>query len=888
MAKIKKHPPLIQQFIENQKKFPDAIIATEVGGFFEIWELPDGSLGHARRLADKLDFVLTKRSKKDPNSPHMIGFPSHSAQGHFQRMVGLGETVVVVEQNKRGRKADNNKNITRTITKILSPGTVVENLKEEKSNYFASIFKKEGTSGLALIDVSTGEVRITEILSSDLEDYLKKITPSEILINEDLGISFKDNQLIHKVAKNNIIKNISQSGELLSKVYEIKNPTSNPSLSISNLGLEHWGTGVLALANLINYLTLAEYNSLLLKKLGNPEPINIQKNMIISSNGFLSLEVFESQGVFSEKHTLLGVLDNCKTAMGRRCLRKWLSEPSNDIDEIQARLDKVESYIDKTTYPELKKVYDIARLSRRMIFGRLLPHEIAHLHQSLKVCFSVLKKEGENPNSNIIKEIEKNIDVDKALVNEPFFKGSLEEKIKPIFDDWKDCESQLYELKTKYDRILQKNTRIVEKTDSFFLTAPKSCATEAKVLGLSFVSKASEIQIVDEEWASLSFLCFGKKQKYLLRSKKIWEDFQKSFLDKFGGDIIDIAKQVGEIDVLTNFAEIAVKNSYCKPKLLDESKILLENLRHPMVEDSRDIEEAFVPNTVCLGGSKDTMVIYGANSAGKSTVLKSVAVAVLMTQIGCYVPASKAELGVFNSIMTRMTTFDSLSEGFSTFTMEMKELQEALKHKDKKALFLFDEIGRGTSVKDGQAIAYATLAYLSQKENDALTLFATHYHDLVPELEKIKSIDIKHMECYADENGVLVFPRNLKDGEGTGSYGIEVASSLLPKNLITIAKRYNSEYNPLKISNYNSVVKGTTCPICKSNPVQETHHIVEQMSGKVKSYKSKGVEKSINDKSNLVMICATCHEKITRKEMEITRKIQTSTGIIFEVKNDKV
>jgi DNA mismatch repair ATPase MutS len=220
-----------------------------------------------------------------------------------------------------------------------------------------------------------------------------------------------------------------------------------------------------------------------------------------------------------------------------------------------------------------------------------------------------------------------------------------------------------------------------------------------------------------------------------------------------------------------------------------------------------------------------------------------------------------------------MTTFDSLAEGLSTFTMEMKELQISLKYKKKKTLFLFDEIGRGTSADDGEAIAYATLDFLTSQENNSVTFFATHYHNLVPAISKFDNIQIKHMDCIPLPNNKIKFSRKLIDGPGDGSYGIIVAASCgVPDVLIRSAQNYNKIYAPLKRSRYNKKVEGIICPFCENNPVQETHHIVDQLQGKVESILINGVKKSINHPSNIIMICGSCHNKITRKELIVNTK----------------
>lgn len=888
---MKKHSqPIIQQFIDHQMEYPYAIVATEVGGFFEIWQVDD--VGYAIKASQILDTILTRRSKKDPNSPLMTGFPSHSAEGYFKRLVDAGETVVVVEQTIRGRKADGNKNVTRSVAKILSPGTTLDQLQDSKNNYFASIYSEDGQSlGITLIDVSTGEVKITEMLKSDAQDYLDKIKPREILISGTEGIlNFKEKQLVHKNSNKHCLTKLSSCGKLLADMYGINNPTSNPNYSVTSLGLERWRLATLSFGNLLNYLAVTEYNTLLLKKIGNPEIFEPKKHLYMPLGGYLSLEVFDSPHTKDIKHTLVGVLDRCQTAMGKRLLRQYLMSPLTDYQEIIKRHEKVEKFIDKKQfYPEMKDVYDISRLARRMIFGRLMPHEVAQFYQSLQIIYSVFQSE-QHPLVKIVKQIceliHSNIDVPLANVSVTdtdysFFKGDLKEVVKSLYVKWKSSEEKMHDCKKEIEKLLDNDKlRIEEKVENIYLIGPKSLAnSDHKKLGLTIKEKANSSEVTSSQWETTSSTYFADKHKYILNASKAWEKFQLDLMDLYGNVLVEISNEISKIDVLTNFAKISMERGYHRPEIYDQDQALINliNLRHPVVEQSSNLTESFVANTLALGADHHTLVIYGANSAGKSTILKSLALNVMMAQIGCFIAADKdSKLSVMDNILTRMSSFDNLSEGLSTFTMEMTELQLALKYSKNRSIFLFDEIGRGTSVEDGEAIAYATLAYLDKPENNGITLFATHYHGLYQHIQSLKSLVVKNLHCYTTEAGELIFSRKLADGPGEGSYGIEVAKSCgLPEELIRIAQRYNQQLAPLKSSRYNVKVEGTICPICNENPVQQTHHIVEQKQGKVKEIRVDGAVREINQSSNLILLCASCHEKITRGEIVVERKTST-------------
>lgn len=893
MKPIKKYPPLIQNFIEIQTQNPDKIVATEVGSFFEIWQVED--IGHAKRVAQILDVVLTRKNKKDPDSPYMVGFPSHASENYFKRLVDAGEVVVVVEQSVRGKRAEANKNVSRSITRILSPGTSMD-LREAKNNFFGSIYFENGLAGVCLLDVSTGEVKIQEMEDIAVQDFLEKNKPREILIIGDHKLKIKDEVVIHTQPRSKSITTTGAANESLTKLYNLKNPTSNNSYGIVSLGLELYKQGTLAFSNLINYFSMTEYNLNLLKKLGRPEVLTPEEKLMIPMNGYLSLEILEE---ISKGASLMVALDKCRTAMGRRKLKQSLINPLVDINEISSRHDKVQSFIEKKDFlEELKGVYDISRVARKMLLKNLMPHEIAQLYKSISNAKVVLDRLSiSNSIESIIKYIDDRIDVgaaetyiDRDLYN--FFRGDLSASIKYPREAMELAMDKMNLIKNQLSMDLETDKlRVVEKSDSFYLLGPRGVSAKAKEKGISFKDKTGDLQITDKKFMEASAKAFSARDAFGVAANRVWESFQLDFFDEFGEEINEICENVGEQDLLSSFAKISFERGYVRPTLVDsdQSFVSFKNLRHPVVEISNNLKEDFVSNSVELKNPKTTLVIYGANSSGKSTILKSLALNIIMAQIGCFVSAEEATLTTFDAILTRMTSFDSLSEGLSTFTMEMTELQVALKYSKKKTLFLFDEIGRGTSVEDGEAIAFGVLMHLDNSQNNCLTLFATHYHNLYNSISSIKNLEVKHLSCYMDKNNKMVFERKLKEGPGSGSYGIEVAKSCgLPEELIRLAQNYSRDINPVKISRYNKRVSGSTCPVCNINKVQETHHLVEQKQGQVKSYEIDGAKKDINNLKNLIMICGSCHNKITLGEIKVkvVKKLDSNEAVDIEVESE--
>jgi DNA mismatch repair protein MutS len=876
MTKIPvKHPPIIQFFIDIQMQYPDAIVAVEVGDFFEIWETVDG-IGFAKKAAMLADITLTRKNNSKEDSPYMAGFPARSAEAYFKKLVDAKQTVVVVEQTIRGAKEDNNKQVTRAVTKVLSPGTLFEK-NSVKNNYFASLYSEDDLFvGITLIDVGTGNVKVTEVSKNDLMDFLEKYDPKEILITGKLNFDFKSSQLVHVNSDKKSVNKLAAAGVLLGKIYNLEAFAGNSFQPIVSLGLDKWRYGTLAFCNVINFWIHTEYNALLLKKLSEPETLLLNNQLFIPMNGYNSLDIFETSFNPDKDKTLYGVLDECQTFMGKRLLKDWLIAPLVELNSINYRHNKVEEYQSKETI-SLKDVYDIQRISRRMIFSKLNPNEIYFLHNSLKIASHIFIQEKDDETvikiNKILKKIEGSIDLDLASKytdsdEYSFLKGPIKEKIKDSFDKFNESltELNLYrkelELSLETDKI-----RFEEKEKSIIMVAPKGVKAKLGAFGISCEVKASVLTLRSTKIDQMCNNFFAAKQRFLNLAKKEFELFQKDLNDEFGVDLFHIAKGIAQYDVLTTFAKISTERGYYRPTIIDSKKAFvdLKDLRHPIVENSKSLHTEFVSNDMQLGDDLKTLIIYGANSAGKSTILKSTAIAIIMNQIGCFIPANNgSSLSIFEAILTRMSSIDNLAEGLSTFVMECNELNQALRYMNKKSLFLFDEIGRGTSVNDGEALAYATVGFLDTEDNISISLFATHYHGLYDNIKELKSVKVMHVHCDLDHNENIIFIRKLQDGPGDGSYGILVAKSCgLPRQLIKIAENYNKIYFPIKQSRYNSKIFGTICPNCKENPVQETHHLVEQKQGKVKMIESKnGVKKSIHHSSNLQMLCAACHDKL--------------------------
>lgn len=946
--KLNQLTPLTKQYFEIQLKYPDAIVCLEMGKFYEIMEI-EGIGGHAKKASQLLNLVLTQKNKKKINAKlekgefisekehlnnyFMAGVPNHVGEKYFQQLVDNNQTVVVVSQVKRGTSKNTIKKVERYIEKILSPGiNISDQLAEEKPNYFCGIYSNDDLIyGVSLIDVSTGEVLLTEIAKDDLDDFINKHDPTEILyISKKNILKFSSEKIVHWYPIKKGISTLAQCGKILERMYDLKNPTNNPLYNLENLNLNFWSNGALSLANVINYLSISEHNKILLKKMSAPTTLGLEDFLILPKNSLLSLEIFQLQNGNEGEGTLYHCLDRCKTAMGRRKLKQWLMNPLVNLEIIEERQSKVKKFFELEDYLEnLSKVYDVARLARKMNIENLMPHEIGYMFESLTIFKEILLKRSFLSNdktikliSSIVDKIEDNIIVDKAKMagfniatKDQYMKGKYFKNLEKHYNNALKAESSLKEMISLLESILFKKGQKIKletKSSQHKLIITKGMAEniseeiktleieneclkiyellperfhnpEVKNIKINFKKYESKVEIIADPIQKVLEYAFNERAIFLRHLKVEWKKFQRDFVDEFGSEIFPLSELIGEIDVLSNFAKLSKERKYSPVKITNtnNTKLKLTNLRHPVVENSKKLAEGFVSNTVSMDKDNRIKVLYGANSSGKSTLLKSIAHAILMAQMGCFIAADEgSEFNIFEALLTRMSTFDLISEGKSTFVMEMSELKQALDFKEKRSLFLFDEIGRGTSVEDGEKIAFGVLNYLAAQAKETITLFATHYHNLFDKIKEHKSINIYHLACYTNENGILVFERKLIKGPGTGSYGLEVAASCgIPEEIIRLAKNYDKSIFKMKKSNYNRALQDHTCEFCKVNPVQETHHIVEQKQGKVKEFiDENGETKSINHKTNLVLLCSTCHRKVTNKEIEIIKKLFNVNG----------
>ena len=705
--------------------------------------------------------------------------------------------------------------VKRDVIRVVTPGTVIEAnmLEEKRNNYIMSIVKKGIHYGLAICDISTGDFFATQIkLQSNnfekLLDEYARYTPAEIVVNNAMGNSEKELNIL-KDRNNTFItirddNTFSKDDKTILNLYTVVDGFEKVKEEFDNEELI-----VLAINGLLNYFT--ETQKVKLEHINKIQVYEVRKYMALDINARRSLELTERMRDKSKKGTLIWVLDKTSTSMGGRLLRRWINDPLLDIHEIKDRLDAVSEFkndiiLRGDVTDILKKVYDIERLAGKIAYGNVNARELVSLKNSLKNIPS-LKQILSNAKSNMLKGLYEKLDglediyelIDKAIVEDPpisvkeggiiksgfsteideYRKASTEGKNWIIALEAKEKEKTgIKNLKVGYTRVFG---YYIEITKSFLKQVPDNYIRKQTLTNAE--------RFITEELKQIEDKILGSEEKVINLE---YDEFTK-IRDKIASNIERLqttASAVANIDVLSNFATIAEDNNYVYPEVNEEDIIDIKGGRHPVIEKMVD-DGIFVENDTYLDCNENRVaIITGPNMAGKSTFMRQVAIITLMAQIGCFVPAESARIGIVDKIFTRVGASDDLSSGQSTFMVEMNEVANILKNATPKSLVILDEIGRGTSTYDGLSIAWAVAEYIADKEKiGCKTLFATHYHELLELEEKVEGIKNYHI-AVKEKGEDIIFLRKILEGGTDESYGIHVAKLAgVPKNVVTRANK---------------------------------------------------------------------------------------------------
>ncbi len=792
--------PLMAQYYKIKEANPDTILLFRIGDFFETFE------DDAKIASKVLGITLTKRSNGAAEDVPLAGFPHHAIDTYLPKLVRAGYRVAVCEQVENPKFAKGI--VKREVVEVVTPGvTLSEKLLDHKrNNYLAAVCVKNEVAGISFADISTGEFYAYEIPESELTQQLESIQASEILIpkkDKDYLIPLikKVNSSVRVTKIDDWIFNYEYGKELLLMQFK--------TVNLKGFGVEHLNEGLVAAGVVLSYLQETQKSNL--SHLNSISLYNHSDYMILDASTRRNLEITFTMQDGGREGSLISILDRTSTAMGGRLLKKWISLPLRDLNSIQKRLDSVEELIKeknvrKKIVNELKEIGDLERLISRISTGRANPREVVALKSSLKKLPAVIEqlsklksetlnqiREGLDPLNELVEKIQTAI-VDSPPMNindggiiRNGFSVELDE-LRDIAFHGKDWIAQL-----------QKSER--EKTG-----IPSLKVSYNKVFGYYIEISNAHKNKIPESYIRKQTLVNSERyitpelkeyeEKILNAEEKIYELESQLFNEirlLAASEVRTIqqnARLIAMLDCFISFAECAEAYNYCKPLLTEGTRLEIIKGRHPVVEQILPPGEKFHPNDCVMDNEENQIIILtGPNMAGKSVYLRQVGLIVLLAQIGSYVPAEKAEIGIVDRIFTRVGASDNISAGESTFLVEMQEAANILNNATSKSLILLDEIGRGTSTFDGISIAWAITEYLHENsEVSAKTLFATHYHELNEMSEifpRIKNYKVEVRE-YDDK---VIFLHKVNPGRADHSYGIQVAQMAgLPRFVTSRAK----------------------------------------------------------------------------------------------------
>ena len=769
-----------------------------MGDFYETFN------EDAKTAAKILGIVLTKRANGAAADVPLAGFPYHALDNYLHKLVNAGHRVAICEQVEDPKLAKGI--VKREVIEVVTPGTITsEQALDQKANqYLASIHFGKSNVGFAVLDQSTGEFFIGQCLPEKLAESLRKISPREVLIAETVVYSTAKwyRELKPFVTKvEDWLYNYDQSYRTLIDHFKVK--------SLKGFGCEHLNEGIIAAGTIFHHITQSLSSAV--DHISTIRPILDEYVMGLDGFTVRNLEVFQSLATQGTHGTLIDILDKTVTAGGGRLLKQWLNRPITYLKQLNRRLDIVESFQKKNRTLEdtqncLKNISDIERILGRVNNGKITPKEINGLHYSLvqiPELISVLK----NSNDTHLKTFIQN------FVDTDGIKDRIAETLNP------DAPSQVKHGNVVLDGIdpeLDELRKLsiggkewianLQKSERERTGIPSLKIGYNKVFGYYLEITRVHSEKVPEEYIRKQTLVNAERyitpelkeyeEKILSAEEKIESIESRIFHElcqyilSLAGVLQENAAVLSRLDVLSNFAWVSISNKYTRPIFTKAGTIKIKAGRHPVVEQLLPATERIIPNDLSMNTEKSQIhLITGPNMAGKSTYLRQVGLIVLMAQIGCFVPAESAEIGIVDKLFTRVGASDNLAGGESTFLVEMNEAANILNNATEKSLILLDEIGRGTATYDGLSLAWAITEYLHQKkEVAARTLFATHYHELTDLENTLERLENHHI-AVKEFGDKIVFLRQIMPGPGDKSYGIYVAQMAgLPNQVISRAK----------------------------------------------------------------------------------------------------
>lgn len=804
----KQETPLMRQYRQVKEKYPDMILLFRMGDFFETFE------DDAITASKVLGITLTKRSNGGASEVPLAGFPHHALDNYLPKLVKAGYRVAVCEQLEDPKFAKGI--VKRDVVEVVTPGAnFSEKLLNHKSNNFlAAVYLKDKVCGLAFCDVSTGEFAAAEVLEKNILEQVETISPAEILVprknkeeilkllNINSGPLYDGETPRYTITKvDDWVFNPDYANELLTNQFGTQ--------SLKGFGIEDIKSGVIAAGCIINYLNETQKSKLEhIKKIYRYDYTDY---IILDPSTRRNLEITSSITEGGREGTLVSILDRTQTPMGGRLLKKWVSRPLKRKEQIEKRLNAVKDFYGykgprKSVIEKLKSIADLERLLSKVATGKAVPRDIVQMKISLKNV-SEIKNILEQFNSDAVSDLKKAavestelINEIEKVVNENYLTGSdnygvINKGYDKELDELKEIHINGKTWIENYQSRERKNTGIsslkvdYNKVFGYYIDVTKSNLDKVPAHYIRKQTLVNNERFITDELKQYEDKIFNAEEKIAVIENKIFQQLRE-FILKFTADIQRNASVIATIDTLVSFAEVSERYNYVMPEIFENEELEIIEGRHPVIEQLLSAGEKYIPNDTKVDTvNNQILIITGPNMSGKSSYLRQTGLIVLLAQIGCFVPAKSAKMGIVDKIFTRVGASDNIAKGESTFLVEMHEAANILNNATGKSLLLLDEIGRGTSTYDGISIAWAITEYLHENPNiRAKTLFATHYHELnslADNYERIKNLRVEVRE-YGDK---VIFLRKITEGTADHSYGIQVAQMAgLPDTVTARAK----------------------------------------------------------------------------------------------------
>jgi len=771
--------PIRKQYLEIKKQYPDAIVFFRLGDFYETFDQD------AEITSRELDIVLTSRNVAKGQRIPMAGIPFHAADNYISKLINKGFHVAICEQ--LGDQPE--KGIfPRKVIRVVTPGTVIEPglIKNESNNYLVSVISDAVKTGFAYLDMSTGEFFVIEILLDNSNNKIlaeiSRLNPSEILLPESSNLNIDNRFFITKIPDWKF--EYGRCEQFLLNHFNVNN--------LNGFGLANKPLAVCAAGSILNYIKDSDPASLNL--FSEIKVYSLDDFMVLDDSTRRNLELTETIRGGNEKGSLLQILDKTTTPMGKRLIKNWINQPLIDSTAINKRLDAVDFFfkdgiLRSEVFSLLKRISDIERIINRVISGHAIPRDLVALSFSLgqiPLVSSQLKQ-----GFDFIVELTGRVDSCEdeyklllaAIADDPpatlqhsgVIKPGYSEELDNILSATKNSREWIANLESsEKTRTGIKTLKVgYNKVYGYFIEISKSLVNLAPPEYIRKQTLVNAERYITPELKEYETLVLNAEERIREVELKLFNELCR-ILTGASQKILQVSKFIAVLDVILSFAQVSRENKYFRPTINDDNRLVISDGRHPVVEKTLS-QISFVPNDTFFDNEEIIHIITGPNMSGKSTYLRQVALISLMAQIGCFVPAEKADIGLIDRIFTRIGAQDEIHAGQSTFMVEMTEMANILHNATEKSLLVLDEIGRGTSTYDGLSIAWSILEYIhNHPDLRAKTLFATHFHELtkLPEiLPKIKNYNIA-----VNESGKqVVFLHKIIEGGADKSYGIHVA-----------------------------------------------------------------------------------------------------------------